>query len=240
MNDHQRQVARFFNRAAAHYRNRTEAPTARYFRRRLDLALRPPPEPEARILDLGCGRGHLYQRLWEAGGGQNYLGIDLSQAMLDRSGIPTGQRRLADFFSLDPSEFPSFDYVYALGFTTYLAPEQLACFYASLPKLLSPNGRAVISYTNGAAYDLRLRRAIRQTIGGLIPDRYSLGRDFSIYAPRLTEEIDRLPPTLRAYDRAFLPPAVPLLARLLGDTDTPLARWDERWRPDFLLYLRRV
>lgn len=69
----------------------------------------------ASMLDVGCGLGHFYEYLCERGIQVEYLGYDLSPAMIEqcRARFPGRQFESGDFLSYQPAS--RFDYSVAFG-----------------------------------------------------------------------------------------------------------------------------
>lgn len=69
---------------------------------------------KARILDVGCGLGHLYRYLKRKGGCGDYLGVDINPHAVERAkGLNPGVKfRCCDLLE---EEVESFDFVFASG-----------------------------------------------------------------------------------------------------------------------------
>ena len=75
---------------------------------------------KSRLLDFGCGTGHLYEHLVGLGRTDiDYCGIDLSERFINtcQSKHPAIDFRLADVLS-DPDQLPEFDYAVVNGVFT--------------------------------------------------------------------------------------------------------------------------
>jgi SAM-dependent methyltransferase len=242
---HQQQVRSFFDRLAPNYQGRYGAgsPFLRYFhQQRLQKALNGFSFSGKRILDVGAGSGALYHALGEPA---DYFATDLSEAMLEHSGIPKASQYagiLADIhFPVD-----SFDYIFLLGVTTYMQPDELQTSLRWIEKHLAEDGVAIISFTNRKSLDFQIRKRLKP----LLSRREGvLGQSFSITALGLEEAKEMLPAglvcsrvewlnqTLFPFNRIFsrlavaIAPAFESIGARLGGLP--------RISSDFLLILRR-
>jgi hypothetical protein len=175
----------------------------------------------------------------------DYFATDLSDAMLEHSGIPKAAQYPG---VLSEIHFPvdSFDYIFLLGVTTYMELNELKATLDWMEAHLTEEGVAIISFTNRQSLDFQIRKRLKPLIsrrGGV------LGQSFSITALGLEEVKDMLPSglscsrvewlnqTLFPFNRIF-----PRLAVAIAPTFESLgARMGflPRISSDFLLILRR-
>jgi SAM-dependent methyltransferase len=97
------------------------------------------PQPEARVIDLGCGNGALLERL-AAMGYWNLLGVDISPPITTEA-IRYQQADL-DHFRLNAPD-GSFDLALAVEVIEHI--ENLGLFLAELTRLLKPGGLALFT-----------------------------------------------------------------------------------------------
>jgi len=134
-----------------------------FFSQRLHLATKGLDLRGKTILDIGAGTGALYDLLKKKDIAFDYYACDISEGMLDNSSIPEEQRFVGEAPQIDwPVE--AFDYIFALGLTTYLSAEQMEEHLDFIARKLRPGGRAVISFTNGHSVEIRLRRWLRPLV----------------------------------------------------------------------------
>jgi SAM-dependent methyltransferase len=88
-----------------------------------------------RVLVPGCGAGYEVQAF--ADRGDDVLGIDFSEAALERAGNLGGRVRQADFFALDEEPF---DLVYERTFLCALPRRRWPEWGARIPTLVRPGG----------------------------------------------------------------------------------------------------
>ncbi len=103
-----------------------------------------PRIPELRVLDLGCGRGHLSHLLAQEG--YQVVGVDLSKSsiMLAQQRYPECRFIKADIFNLPYRQVkPPFDAVISMEVIEHLFhPRELV---RTAKKCLKPNGRLILS-----------------------------------------------------------------------------------------------
>jgi SAM-dependent methyltransferase len=125
----------------------------------LDRILLPHIPPNAKILDLCCGTGHLTEAL--AGRGYRMTGIDGSEAMLRyaREALPAGEFILADARTFDLpdqfqaviSTFDSLNHVMTLG--------ELARVFENVYRSLVPGGLFVFDLNMEEAYQTQWQKS---------------------------------------------------------------------------------
>ncbi len=106
----------------------------------LDVIREPASDP-VRLLDFGCGAGHLYEYMQETRLSHiNYCGIDLSERFIRQchSKFPQTDFRCLDVLRT-PDELPSFDYAVINGVFTSrcrMSFEDMFCFVRQVTELL--------------------------------------------------------------------------------------------------------
>jgi len=98
------------------------------------------PKPGERVLDVGCGTGHLTKKIAEAGA--NVVGVDASAAMIAeaRRNFPDLQFEIADATAMHFAQ--SFDAVFSNAALHWVRPPDAAV--ARMHEALQPGGRLVI------------------------------------------------------------------------------------------------
>lgn len=118
------------------------------------------PKPGMDVLDVGCGTGVTLEQY--VGVGCSSYGVDASEAMLIQARKRLGDKAELTFGSAEELAFEdnSFDRVLASLFLHELAPEIRDAVFSELTRVVSPDGRMVI--TDFGTGDLTLRgRSIR-------------------------------------------------------------------------------
>lgn len=122
---------------------------------------------DTKILDLGCGTGHLSEKLYHQGA--IVTGIDVSNSMLQKARESSQQQNLKidyqymDVFKLD---FPmnSFDCIFSMAALEFMG--ETTPVFESIKKVLKPGGSVVIgTIQKGSAWaDLYKSQAFSQTV----------------------------------------------------------------------------
>jgi SAM-dependent methyltransferase len=112
-------------------------------------------EPDATLLDVGCGHGLVAEALSRAGFGGNYIGVDASEPLLSRARqralAPWADFRLADVahpeWRAHADLLPeAFDWVVAFAVLHHIPDETHRLRFASdLGACLKPSGKAAVS-----------------------------------------------------------------------------------------------
>lgn len=189
-------VRQFFNQIAPDYPQRfTEAqPFHQYFfEQRLRLATAGLGFNNKTILDIGAGTGVLYDFLRQKHTGFDYYACDIAEGMLRQSQIPPFRYQVGSITELS---FPiaQFDYIFLLGVTSYLTDSQLQNHLNFIEKYLSPEGTAIISFTNRQSWDFNFRRLLKWLLPSNLFKKKVLNQPFKInaYCPK---DIGRLTDT---------------------------------------------
>jgi ubiquinone/menaquinone biosynthesis C-methylase UbiE len=114
--------------------------------------------PGGRLLDVGCGAGHIIsdaiKRGWEA------VGFDFSEPMvvlahkfLSENGHDPGRVTVGHAADLSQYQDESFDVVTLLGVSQYLKPEDDQETWSEIRRVLKPDGWVIIDFVN-ALFDL--------------------------------------------------------------------------------------
>ncbi len=102
------------------------------------------PQPNERILELGCGWGAMLKRIYEATGDKRSLyGFTLSQEQIAYNDSQNGFNvQFRDFITCDyPDEF--YDKIYSIGAWEHVRPKDIAPLLKKLYGSLKPGGRLV-------------------------------------------------------------------------------------------------
>lgn len=187
------EVGAFFDRIASEYRDKYSAKDKfleYFFNERLEESTRGFDLRNKRVLDVGAGTGNLYDHLRLIEPTIDYYATDIASEMLNQSRIPNERRFVG---KLDEIEFPveRFDYVFMLGVTTYIDDEELGKVFKKIDSILNRGGRAIITFTNKDSLDWKSRKFVKNYGKGLLPAKYVLGQDFSIY-PRSFGEVRQI------------------------------------------------
>ncbi|MEL6182972.1 MAG: class I SAM-dependent methyltransferase [Myxococcota bacterium] len=116
-----------------------------------------PNLPVARVLDVGCGNGRLYEHLLgQSRGALDYLGVDFSPALLDharqraarlRRDEDRVEWRQLDVHSLDPTETSLFDRIYLFGVMHHVAERgRREALLRTLGRCLQPTGQLWVTH----------------------------------------------------------------------------------------------
>jgi malonyl-CoA O-methyltransferase len=150
--DFSRRVAARFGGAAASYDAHSAAQrhaAHRLAERIATLGL--PPRP--RVLEIGCGTGHLTEQLVTRLGGATILATDLAPAMVDACQARLGGHPRLAFAAMDgahPAVPGRFDLICGNLVAQWFADLPAAC--ARLAGLLAPGGALLLSLPGGATF----------------------------------------------------------------------------------------
>jgi ubiquinone/menaquinone biosynthesis C-methylase UbiE len=134
--------------------------------------------PGARVLEVGCGAGHVLERF----GGTTRVGVDLSATMLGRT-----RRRLggaAELVQASADDLPFADGAFDVVLCTEVlehVPDPAAVI-AELTRVAGPDGRVIVSIPNEANID-RAKRALRRLLPfrGVLNTLASEGNEWHIH-----------------------------------------------------------
>ena len=132
--------------------------------------------PSGRILDVGCGAGRdsiLFTR-----GGFNYVGIDLSDSMLEsaREVNPLAQFSKMDIYSLD---FPKgwFDGFWAAASILHTPKSRVDLMLTEIVRVIRPGGVGFVAVKEGKGE------------GMVYQDRWKVNRFFALYQQEELKEV---------------------------------------------------
>jgi SAM-dependent methyltransferase len=123
-----------------------------------------------RWLDVGCGTGRLTERL--AAHGVDVIGIDADPAMIRHArerAIAAGRQLSYAVSTAEKLPFPDASVEGVVAVSLIGCLESSPAFYKEVVRVLKPDGAAVLTYTNGASWLLRLNYAMtgkRRGVGG--------------------------------------------------------------------------
>ncbi len=241
------QAARFFDEVSGSYRDKYTArsPFHQYFfNERLEKATRGLDLSDADVLDIGGGTGDLYDHQVQRFPRMRFHATDVSAGMLAQSRVPA-ERKFVGHAYEHTFATRTFDVIFMLGVTTYLAPEELEKNLAFMAASLKPGGRVVITFTNKHGLDTWTRAVARGPMrwlggrgrvlsSGLELYTYSaseartiLGRHFRV------EQVDVLNHTVFPFNLLFSGLSLGLARRLARAKGTPA--W-LRWMSSDLLF----
>ena len=219
-------VSAFFDRIAVRYADMARRQDSMYvFRAKLALDSM---DLKGKVLDLGAGSGVLYDQLRERDSAIDYTAVDVSEAMIAESQIPKNQVIVTDINALP--DLGQYDFIFALGLTTYLKKEAMEHLSEWLLTSLKPGGHVVITYTHEASWQWRMRRLLRRL--PFLPKNTSLGSGLDLYTS--TPERERFEGCS--------------VKRRIGFNHFFNKRWSKEyltgnvssWYSDFLLHLRKT
>ncbi len=245
-------VRDFFDRIADSYGEKyggTDAFHEYFFRERLAEATRGMDLAGRRVLDIGAGTGNLYDRLVDIEPALDYFATDISPAMLANSRIPADRRFVGRIEEIT-LPVPAVDLVFLLGVTSYLTEPDMGSLFAKVHELLSAGGLVVVTFTNAASLDWKLRRTAKLLGRWLMPSRTVLGQSFTTNACRLAdarrltagrftvEEVRYLNHTVFPFNQLLRSTSVRLAKTIHGRQGSTALM--ERLSSDFLLVLRKT
>lgn len=153
-----------------------------FFTTRLELATENLTFQDATILDIGAGTGALYEYIKKQNPFFHYFACDISEKMLQAGSIPEECRYVGE---VDRINWPvkQFDYIFALGLTSYLDDKQMERLLAFCAQHLRKGGRVVVSFTNGSSLEVRIRYLLQPLIRQFLRRKNRLvGQEFKTRA----------------------------------------------------------
>jgi 2-polyprenyl-3-methyl-5-hydroxy-6-metoxy-1,4-benzoquinol methylase len=241
---HQSLVKAFFDQIAENYtaRYQSQQPYHAYlFRERLTEATRGGIFDHKVILDIGAGTGPLYDWLIASGNTFSYYACDISSKMLEQSNIPASNYEALSFEE-SSYRYKQYDYIFALGLTSYLKPDSLQLYLDVIGQCISPKGQAIISFTNKRGAEWRFYKTIRPLANLLNLNKKLVGQAFRTYAYSPKEISALLPQHLHVQEIRWLSPSIPIISRLFPKTGIPLANKmaGTSTYTDFLAIIERI
>ncbi len=103
-----------------------------------------------KILDLGCGPGNVAKQLWNSVGPFEYIGVDLSEEMLNiaRKTFEWGTFFCTDLKDID-FENSAFDIIVMSFCIVHLDNDEMSKLISKVSKYLRPSGKLYISFMSG-------------------------------------------------------------------------------------------
>lgn len=174
-----------------------------------------------RLLDLGCGGGHVMETLLERG--WKAVGCDFSPRMvafarerLASAGWSESAVEERSATDLSAYEAASFDVVLCLGPIEYLDEEEAAGAYAGIRRVLRRNGIMICAHINGLFDLFTLDRYTAEFLEGLLARTYRMSPNRRADLARgLREHLGTGPETARNADNS-------LRSRVPTRADNPL------------------
>jgi SAM-dependent methyltransferase len=239
-------VRSFFNRIAADYPSRYEDPFLKFFYTERLMAATAGFDLEGKtILDIGAGTCALHTFLQEKGVQTSYFAQDIAQNMLDCCPIPAEKKFCGP---LEEQTFlvNQFDFIFMLGVSNYMEPEDLRHTLSWIGKHLSPDGKAMVTFTHRKSADYRLIRFLKKPLRLFGYQDKGVTQTFESYAYTPKEVAHLLPEKLGIERLHWLNYSVFPFNRLLVKGSIRLARWlqgrkgEVAWlSSDFMIYISR-
>ncbi|MDZ4660838.1 MAG: methyltransferase domain-containing protein [Pseudomonadota bacterium] len=217
MKKQQEKVVEFYNSIAKNYKSRYDKnnPFFQYFFiGRMIEATRNENFEGKSILDIGAGPGNLYDFIKKETKEFEYFGTDITEGMLEHSSIPAERRFVGHCYDLK-LPLKEYDYIFLLGVTTYMPPDELQKTISFVERHLSLKGKAIITFTNRGSIDYFTRFVLGFFIRPLGLKNSVLGQNMAIYSytkkqivkilsPKFKiERISHLNQTVFPFNRAF-------------------------------------
>lgn len=223
----QKKVKNFFDNISSDYHKKysTDQPFLNfYFQQRLQEATASFSFENKSVLDIGAGTGELFHFLQNKTSSFEYFATDIAPKMLEQSGIPTSQYFAGD---IDAFPFPQkkYDYIFLLGVTTYFNQAELKKHLDFIKNHLSPDGTAVLSFTNRSSFDWKLRQVLRFITPLFKSKKNVLTQEFKVfaYSPKAVAKI--FTPQFSIQKFSFLNQSFPFINRLFPKTSISLSHF---------------
>ncbi len=193
MSEHKLEVKDFFNQISDTYRDKYTPQQAfhhYFFVERLEEAVKGLDLSGKSVCDVGAGTGNLYDFLMERYTGIQYNACDIAEQMLAQSNIPPANYQVGACYETQFSQ-TNFDFIFLLGVTTYLNPEQMEKTLEWIWEKLTPNtGRAILTFTNKHTLDQGLRKTLKAPLKIFAPNKTVLtALDIFPYSPSQATEL---------------------------------------------------
>ncbi len=245
-------VKDFFDKHAPAYRNkygRTSAFYSYFFYERLEAATEQLDFSGKRVLDIGAGTGSLYDYLSEQAQDFDYTAVDISAGMMAESNIPKKDQLVGRCYEID-YPFAKYDLIYLLGVTTYFDELECKKVFEFVHQKLSDTGLAIITFTNRASVDVKIRNLSSYPARLLKGSEKVIAQEFKTYSYTLDEVQNMLPKQLEQRRIKYLNHTVFPFSKLLPGPSVSLAKklsrelengsLMSRLSSDFLIFLSKV
>jgi ubiquinone/menaquinone biosynthesis C-methylase UbiE len=226
--DQTHKVQSFFDNIAADYPGRYESPFLKFFYTERLIAATAGFNFEGKsILDIGAGTCALYHFLKKDGKSFKYYASDLSKEMLNQCKLPEEQLFHGQ---LEEQNFPvdKFDFIYMLGVSNYMPPEELKNTLVWIQNHLSPTGRAIVSFTHKNSIDYQMIYLLKNPLRALGFKKKGVAQDFKSYAYSPKELRSILPEKLVIERLHWLNYSIFPFNRLFTGLAVGLAKWWQR------------
>lgn len=223
---HSNSVATFFDNHSSTYSSKYGDNTKFYtyfFYERLNKSTQGFEFHNSRILDVGSGTGALYDYLLEKRHSiKEFVATDISTGMLEESNVPPKNKYIGELQDVQ-FDGKTFDYVFMLGVTTYLSPENTKQQLKKISNLLDEDGILIITYTNKHSIDIIIRNLLSPIARFFSSKNRIISQSFSTfyYGPEFKK---LLPKNLELIQKFGLNHTVFPFSRLLPGLSVWLAR----------------
>lgn len=204
MTGQENRTKEFFNRIANQYHSKYGGGnlfSQYFFNERLLKATAGLPLENKTILDIGAGTGNLFDYLMSKFGGIDYYAVDIAAEMLANSHIPMNRQFVGKCYEVD-IPISKFQVIFMLGVSTYLDEEELNKTLDFIQRSLQSNGMAVMSFTNRAGWDTKIRQLVKKPGRLFRAKNRVLGQSFGIF-PKTIEEVKACMPDQLKIDKTL-------------------------------------
>lgn len=184
MNLQELRVQQYFDQIATDYANRYSSKRvyhSYFFNERLQEAVSGLDFTGKSVLDVGAGNGVLYDFLKMHFQGFEYIGTDISSAMLETSNIPFANKRIGVMEEIQLSN-SGFDFIFMLGVTTYMGQSEFQVHLDLIQKHLNPNGKAIVSFTHQHSIDHFIRIFLKLVLRPFVKTSFVATQSFNTTA----------------------------------------------------------